>query len=207
MKKISKVLLVAISLFLVVGCGNMMNTPTKKVEEFLSKYQTLDKDVIDQLDDVIDESESFTEEQREKYHDLMKNQYKNLSYKIKDETEDGDTATVVVEIEVLDYGKAISDAEAYLASNREEFLSNNTDSTDNTNTDNTDTNTNTNDNDSIIDNAIDKVKFLTYKIKQMADTKDKVTYTINFNLTKEDGKWKLNDISDIDRLKLHGLYY
>ena len=204
MKKISKVLLVAISLFLVVGCGNMMNTPTKKVEEFLSKYQTLDKDVIDQLDDVIDESESFTEEQREKYHDLMKNQYKNLSYKIKDETEDGDTATVVAEIEVLDYGKAISDAEAYLASNREEFLS---DSTDNTNTDNTDTNTNTNDNDSIIDNAIDKVKFLTYKIKQMADTKDKVTYTINFNLTKENGKWKLNDISDIDRLKLHGLYY
>lgn len=207
MKKISKVLLVAIALFLVVGCGNMMNTPTKKVEEFLSKYQTLDKDVIDQLDDVIDESESFTEEQREKYHDLMKNQYKNLSYKIKDETEDGDTATVVAEIEVLDYGKAISDAEAYLASNRDEFLSNNTDSTDNTNTDNTDTNTNTNDNDSIIDNAIDKVKFLTYKIKQMADTKDKVTYTINFNLTKENGKWKLNDISDIDRLKLHGLYY
>ena len=204
MKKISKVLLVATALFLVVGCGNMMNTPTKKVEEFLSKYQTLDKDVIDQLDDVIDESESFTEEQREKYHDLMKNQYKNLSYKIKDETEDGDTATVVAEIEVLDYGKAISDAEAYLASNREEFLS---DSTDNTNTDNTDTNTNTNDNDSIIDNAIDKVKFLTYKIKQMADTKDKVTYTINFNLTKENGKWKLNDISDIDRLKLHGLYY
>ena len=188
MKKISKILLMVISLSLIVGCGNMMNTPTKKVEEFLSKYQTLDKDVIDQLDNVIDESESFTDEQREKYHDLMKNQYKNLSYKIKDETEDGDTATVVAEIEVLDYGKAISDADTYLANHRDEFLST-------TNTDTT------------VENAIDNVKFLTYKIKEMTKVKEKVTYTINFNLTKVDGKWKLNDISDMDRLKLHGLYY
>ena len=37
MKRISKVLLMVMALFLIVGCGNMMNTPTKKVEEFLSK--------------------------------------------------------------------------------------------------------------------------------------------------------------------------
>ena len=37
MKRISKVLLMVMSLFLIVGGGNMMNTPTKKVEEFLSK--------------------------------------------------------------------------------------------------------------------------------------------------------------------------
>ena len=195
MNKLSKILLIVISLFLVVGCGNMMNTPTKKVEEFLSKYQTLDKDVLDQLDNVIDNNESFTDEQREKYHDLMKNQYKNLSYKIKDEIEDGDTATVVVEVEVLDYGKAISEAETYVNEHRDEFLSTNT-------TTGTDTKAGT-----VVENAIDKVKYLTYRLKQMADTKDKVTYTINFNLTKVDGKWKLNDISDMDRLKLHGLYY
>ena len=188
MKKFSRILLIIISMFLVVGCGDMMNTPTKKVEEFLSKYQTLDKDVIDQLDDVIDNSESFTSEQREDYHDLMKKQYKNLSYKIKDETEDGEKAIVVAEIEVLDYGKAISLADTYLTEHREEFLL----ATDSETAGNT---------------IIDQNKFLTYKIKQMADTKDKVTYTINFNLTKVDGKWKLNDISDMDRLKLHGLYY
>ena len=34
---------------------------------------------------------------------LLKKQYQNLSYKIKEETEDGDNATVEVEIEVYDY--------------------------------------------------------------------------------------------------------
>ena len=49
---------------------------------------------------------------------------------------------------------------------------------------------------------------LDYKIDAMSKIKDKVTYTINFNLTKDkDNDWKITDISDIDRLKLHGLYY
>ena len=183
MKKLSKVLLVITSIFLLVGCGNMMTSPTKKVEEFLSNYQTLDKQVLDQLDSVMEDSDSLTDEQKDKYYELMKNQYKNLSYKIKDETIDGDNAIVTVEIEVLDYGKAISEAEIYLANNRDEFISNKE------------------------DDIIDKVKFLDYKIKAMSKVNDRVTYTINFNLVKEDNEWILNDISDIDRLKLHGLYY
>lgn len=182
MKKLSKILVVISFLFILVGCGNMMATPTKKVEEFLSKYQNQDKEVLDQLDSVITDAD-MTDSQKEDYYDLMKKQYKNLSYKIKDETEDGDTATVVVEVEVLDYGSSISESEKYLASNKEEFMS------------------------ETEKDAIDMVKFLTYKIKQMADVKDKVTYTINFSLTKNDKEWKINDISDIDRLKLHGLYY
>lgn len=182
MKQIKKVLLMASLLFLVVGCGNMMNTPTKKVEEFLSKYQTQDKSVLEQLDDVIKDAGAMIDDQKDDYRDLMKKQYQNLSYKIKDETEDGDNATVQVEIEVYDYGKAISDAENYLVTNREEFLDDEKED-------------------------IDSKKFLDYKIKQMKAVKDKVKYTINFTLTKVDDKWKLDDISDIDRQKLHGLYY
>ena len=49
-----KILSIFTLLLLVVGCGNMMNTPTKKVEEFLSKYQTMDEKVLTQLDEVID---------------------------------------------------------------------------------------------------------------------------------------------------------
>lgn len=182
MKQVRKIILMVAILFLVVGCGNMMNTPTKKVEEFLSKYQTQDKSVLEQLDDVIKEAGNLVDDQKDTYRDLMKKQYQNLSYKIKDETEDGDNATVQVEIEVYDYGKAISEAETYLTTNREEFL----------------------DED---EKEIDSKKFLDYKIKQMKDVKDKVKYTINFTLTKVDDKWKLDDISDIDRQKLHGLYY
>lgn len=182
MKKLKKILLVITVLFLTVGCDNMMNAPTKKVEQFLSNYQTMNEDVVGQLDDVLEDSGNFTESQREQYRELMKKQYKNLSYKIKEETEDGDTATVEVEIEVYDYGKAISQSETYLTTNRDEFINLET-------------------------NEIDTKKFLDYKIKQIEDTKDKVTYTINFTLTKVDDEWKLNNISDIDRQKIHGLYY
>ena len=182
MKNIKRVVFLSLILFLIAGCGNMMNTPTKKVEEFLSKYQTQDKEVLNQLDDVIEESNTFTETQKDDYYALMKKQYKNLNYKIKDEKIDGDHATVVTEIEVLDYGKAIKDAESYLATNRDDFVT-------------------------LEDDVIDTEKFMTYKINKMNDVKDKVTYTINFTLTKVDGIWKLDELNDIDQLKLHGLYY
>jgi hypothetical protein len=182
MKKLRKVLFIFVILFLVVGCGNMMNTPTKKVEEFLSKYQTMSEDVLSQLDTVIKDAGNFTDNQKEEYRELMKKQYQNLSYKIKDETEDGDNATIEVEIEVYDYGKAIKEAEAYLTTNRDEFL----------------------DEDK---KEVDAEKFLDYKIIQIKDIKDKVKYTINFTLTKVDDKWQLDDISDVDRQKLHGIYY
>ena len=182
MKRIHRIIFLVTILFLVVGCGNMMNTPTKKVEDFLSKYQTMDKAVLTQLDDVIEDAGNLVDKQKDTYRELMKKQYQNLSYKIKDETEDGDNATIQVEIEVYDYGKAIQEAESYLTTNREEFINNET-------------------------NEIDTEKFLDYKIKQMKDTKDKVTYTINFTLTKVEDEWKLDNISDVDRQKLHGLYY
>ena len=37
-----------ITLFL-LGCDNVKNTPTSKVESFLNKYQTLDKNVLKDL--------------------------------------------------------------------------------------------------------------------------------------------------------------
>ena len=182
MKKI-KYLLVIIFLFLLVGCSNMMDTPTKKVEKFLSKYQTQDKEVLDQLDSVINDAGLLNDEQKDSYRKLMKKQYQNFSYKIKEETIDGNNSKVVCEIEVYNYGKAISEAEAYLVSNRDEFVTN------------------------IEEDSIDYKKFLDYKIENMSNTKEKITYTINFTLTKVDNEWKLDSISDVDRQKIHGLYY
>lgn len=167
-------------LFIVVGCDQMMNTPTKQVENFLSKYQTLDNKVIEQLDEVIDTAGTMTKEQKEKYRELMKKQYKNLSYKIKDDTEDGNEATVEVEIEVYDYATAIKNSETFFLTNKDEFLDE--------------------------DLVVDDVKFMDYKLEQMDEVKDKVKYTINFVLEKEDKEWELEDITDIDRQKLHGLY-
>lgn len=105
MKK--KILLLAIFTFLLIGCS-MSNTPTSKVEELLSKYQRLDNDISMGINSVLDE-QNLTDVHKERYRKLLETQYKNLSYEIKDEIIDGDTAMVIVEIEVIDYKKAIND--------------------------------------------------------------------------------------------------
>jgi len=96
-----------IILFVLVGCS-LSNTPTSKVEELFSKYQMLDNDIKEQIDDLL-ETETLTNEQRERYRKLIEDQYKNLTYEIKDETIDGDSAVVTAQIEVIDYRKVISE--------------------------------------------------------------------------------------------------
>lgn len=166
--------------FLFTGCDNVMNTPTKRVEEFLNQYQKMDDKVLMQLDEILMEDTSLTEEQKVTYKEIMKNQYKNLVYTIKEETVDGDNATVKVEIEVYDYNKAILSSDNYLITNQQEFLNE--------------------------DGTINNESFMDYKIKQMKDTNEKVKYTLELTLTKEEDKWKMDDISEIDRQKIHGIY-
>ena len=172
MKKI--IFTVVCLLLLTCGCESMMNTPTKRVEEFLNKYQRQDSEVLTQLDDAITNGDfDFTDNQMNSYKDLMKNQYKNLTYTIKEEMIDGDNATVTVEIEVFDYNRAMNDAESYYIANPDKFK--------------TET------------GELDNSKYMDYKI-------EKIKYTLNLTLTKADDKWVLNDITEADRQKIHGLY-
>ena len=176
-----KLALLFMSIFLLTGCTSLMNTPTDKVEEYLDKYKTVDNEIVDQLEKVVDEVGTMNRDNKDKYKELMKKQYQNLSYKIKDETIDGDKATVETEIEVYDYKTSMDNSDRYLSEHNDEFLKE--------------------------DKTVDNDKFMTYKLEALEKVKDKVTYTINFSLTKDkDGKWKLDEISDTDRLKLHGLY-
>ena len=186
-----KIVAICLGLFLLVGCSNTMNTPSKKVEEFLGKYQKLDDDVLTQLDVVIDNDTEMNDDQKKDYRALLEKQYQNLSYKIVDERIDGDTATVDVEIEVFDYATSINKSKEYYESHKDD-----------------------NNSDNVVEDAKDKVEdtaedikdFVEYKLKELKDVTDKTTYTMTFNLTKEDDEWKLQDISDTDRQKLHGLY-
>lgn len=106
MKK--KVLLLAIPLLLLLVACNMANTPTSKVEALFSKYQKLDEDISNGIEDII-EDEDLSDSRKERYKKILENQYKNLTYQIKDEIIDGDNATVTAEIEVTDLKKTISD--------------------------------------------------------------------------------------------------
>lgn len=102
-----KIILVFTFLLLLVGCS-LSNSPTSKVEDLFSKYQTLDKDIRKGIDDVVNE-EVLTTEQVRRYKDIIEKQYKNLSYEVKEERYDGEKATITVEIQVLDYKKAINE--------------------------------------------------------------------------------------------------
>lgn len=178
MKKI--ILCLGIFLFVLTGCTDMTNTPSKKVEEFLGKYQSMDKDVLNQLDKIVKEDETMTDDEKTDYKSLMEKQYQNLSYKIKSEEIKGNSATVDVEIEVFDYVNSINKTKEYYAKNKSEFVDEN--------------------------NNLDNKKFIDYKIKELKKVTDKIKYQMTFNLTKSSGKWTIDDISDSDLEKIHGLY-
>ena len=127
-----KIIALFLGILFFTGCSftDMMNTPTKRVEEFLGKYQTMDSEVLEQLSDVISRNASLTDK-------------------------------------------------LYLENHEDEFTT---------------------------DNKFDDEKFMDYKIKEMQAVKDKVKYTLNFTLTKENDKWKLGDITDSMREKIHGIY-
>lgn len=213
MKKILIYLSCIMIVILLSGC-TMDNTPTKKVENFLDNYTSGSDTVLNQLKEMVDSDSMMDDNQRNTYSDIMKRQYKDMTYEIKDETINGDNATVTAEIEVYDYYKANKDAETYYNNNPDEFKSDDNeglvdkvkdaaldavdgakDAVENGN--NNDNNTNGNSSDS---------KYLEYRLNQLTNTKDRVKYTVDFTLTKVDGKWKLNDIDDATRQKIHGLY-
>lgn len=227
MKKLFLVLL--LSLFLATGCGNSM-TPTGAVEDFLGKYQSMDSDVLAQLDKVVSDDTTMSDDQKKEYKSLMEKQYQYLSYKVTNEDIVGDTATVDVEIEVFDYATSIRKSDEYYEQNKDMFDDENKNSTDkettnnNANEDKSDkesANNNDKDKENNVDNnashegnvatddgniVTQTKKYIDYKIEQMKTVTDKVKYTITFNLSKKDNMWVVDDISDIDRQKIHGLF-
>lgn len=52
----------------------------------------------------------------------------------------------------------------------------------------------------------DEDKFMEYKLSSMEKVKDTVKYTIEFTLTKVNGEWQLDPLSNTDIEKLHGIY-
>lgn len=166
MKK--KILLFVIPLLLLVGC-ELGNTPTSTVENLLTKYQKLDSDINSGIDSILLE-QNMLDDQKERYRALIEKQYKNLSYEIKEELIDGNTATVITEIEVIDYKRAISDL--------------------------------------VFDNSIyTKETYDNEKLNRLENANEKITYTIEFTLTKdEDDMWRLDALNNEEIKKIQGMY-
>ena len=180
MKKIFLYVVAFFLIFTLTGCDTLMNTPTKKVEKLLSMYQKKDKEVLNQLDEVLLSETILDTDLKDRYRELMKKQYGELSYRVKDETIDGDSAVVEVEIEVYDYNSAIEQVEDNLISNNGNYMD---------------------DTGNLLTSVYNEEK-----IGLMEKVKNRVTYTINFTVSKIDNEWIVDDLTETERMKLHGLY-
>lgn len=155
----------------VIGCENMMNTPTMKVEHFFSNYQKMDSSVLKELDLILEKENTMTEKQKSIYKELLKRQYQNLSYKIKSEETTQNQAIIEVEIEVLNYHDAIEKAKKEWNENR-----------------------------------IEESNYLDYQLEEMQKVEDSMKYSFTIYLTKTDGVWVMENLTEMDRQKIHGLY-
>lgn len=173
-----KFLVILSGLLLLVGC-DFNNSPTKSTEEFLMKYQELDDAVLSDLELVIEGTTLTLDTHKEEYTKAMKMQYSDLKYEIIEEEVDGDEATVEVKISVYDFYKIQKDAETYKETHESEFLT---------------------------DEVYDEAKFMSYKLKQMVNASDRVEYTIDINLTKEDNEWVVKSFDKDTLDKIHGTY-
>lgn len=176
-----KILLIVLTLFCLSGCSCSNNTAKGAVEAFLDEYRNLSASVVGDMDDVVDSEENLNDEQKDKYRDILRKQYTDLTYEIISEDYNDDVAIVETKITVYNLGKSQSDASKYLNEHSEEFYDEN--------------------------NNYDLSKFLDYKLDLMQKNTDTISYTINFNVEKnEDGVWQVSDISQSDLEKIHGIY-
>lgn len=173
--------IILIFLFLLlVGCENVSNTPTKQVEGFFNKYQILDRGVLDDLDHVLLKQGNLLDENKNKYRDVIKKQYQNLIYKIKEEEVNADVATVTAEITVIDFSKILAQAQYDKTNNPEIFFNSN--------------------------GEYDEQIYYGKIIDEMSKAKDKITYTLDINLSKINDKWIIDKIDNDTEDKILGIY-
>ena len=174
MKKLFSLLLISL---LLCGCGK--NTAKDAVESYLKKYKTLNSEVLLDLERVIDK-ENLEDEEKTKYRNILKKQYKDLNYQVTEEEYDNDITYITVKIEVYDLKKAQDDAYIYMENHSEEFKDEN--------------------------GNIDEDKYLNYKLDKMKDTTERREYEIVFTVTKEDKEYVVEQPTETDLLKIHGVY-
>jgi hypothetical protein len=177
MRKGKKFIVLLLMLICLFGCA-IGNTPTKKVEDLLKKYQSNTDSIKTELNDYI-KTLNIPDNYVDDYKKVYLKQYSDLKYEIKNESINGDNATVETEIEVYDYYKTENDVTSYIATNPTEFA---------------------------INGVYSVNEGLKYKIDALNNTKDRVKYTINFTLTKVNDNWTIDNLTDEILEKIHGTY-
>ena len=179
MKKKIIIFLLMFGSLLLVGCDENM-TAKEAVRDYLEMYVTLDDRVTDQLDEFVNK-EDLSDEQKEKYKEVLRKEYTSLSYSLENERVEGDVAYITAKVNVIDLYKVQKDALNYFEEHKDEFNNE--------------------------DGEYDKNRFLDYKLDQMKMATDTIDYEIEFKVVNEgNNEWVVSQLSNESLEKLHGIY-
>ena len=174
-----KKVIVIVIVLLISGCSS--NIMAKDVvKDYLDGYINLSKDVKNSLDKTIKENKEFNDINKDMYKKILLKQYKDLKYVILNEEYDGDKALITVNINVYDLNKAEENAEDYLSTNLKEFYDDK--------------------------NKFDNQKYIDFKLNLMYEASERIDYTVVFFLNRVNKKWVLEQPTDEDLEKIHGIY-
>ena len=173
-----KYIIILVKILFLCAC-DMKGAPSLKVSEYLDSYNSLSEPVIQDMETAI-QAENLTSENTSLYREVLMKQYKDLKYDIVEENIEGDKAIVKVKITVYDLHNSKVESENYMNEHQDEFMD--------------------------ADNLFDDIAYMKYRLEKMFEVKDTITHDIEFNLTKENDEWKINDIDRVTLEKIHGLY-
>ncbi len=177
MKNLKKIWLIIICIILCTGC--FKKTAKDTVVDYLNEYRNLSVTILNSLNKVVSEEVDLTESQKTTYKDILKKQYKDLSYEITNELYDGNTATFTVKIEVYDLYKASKNSSIKLANDPQEFYEN---------------------------NIYSQAKYLDYKLNEMKNASDRIDYSIEIDAKKIEDEWYIEELTLSNLQKIHGIY-
>ena len=177
MRKYIKYLLIFASIFILTGCLGLMG-PSEKIEAMLDKYIKNDSSIIKELEDYLDLQE-LSDEEKARYEAIIKKEYAQIKYEIKNETIEDNNATVEVALSVIDLYGASTIAENYLLDNPTKFYT---------------------------DGIYDTHKFIDYKLGIMEKYTETKDYTIYLNLSRHDDIWYIEEPDEETLEKIHGIY-
>lgn len=161
--------LALVGIFVLTGANS--KSPTDLTLEFMNKYKNATSEVMNEVKypyaDKLDKTQMNT------YKDLIRSQYRSMSYTISEETVGEVDAIIKVDFDVYDYASSYDKATSYL---------------------------------SLYGSDMSLEKQVNYKLKEMSNTKEKVTYSIEFKFYKLDGVWYMTDVTSADLSKLTGTF-
>lgn len=169
--------LMGISLFLLTGC--VQNSARDPVTHYLELYRNHSDEVTSSLQTLI-RDENLFQEQQDLYELIMKRQYVDLEYKVVNETYNGNQAVITVLITVYDYQHSKDEARKELEANLSEYT--------------------------LLDGSINQTKYKDLQLEKMKEEKNRVKYTIDFDVNLHDEEWELVSPDYTVLLKIHGIY-